>query len=438
MMRAGLEVDVPASDHSEPFCGVVEWARCGAMSLTGHPSAPLAPGCQAVVLLAGLIEAIDLATRAWGRRVRLRLGEVLAGRAAVNCWRRRGRTSANGTCRLLETADGWAAINLARRDDIELLPAVIGGPPNSNYWARLEAAARGASARDLVERAQLVGIPAAALGDAGPDPSPLHIRAAGAPDAPIAQPVVIDLSAMWAGPLCAHVLGRTGARVIKVESSRRPDGARFGRAEFYDWLHTGHESVCLDLGSADGVHALRAIVGRADVVIESSRPRAMEAFGIDPEQFVAARPGRTWISITGYGRRSAWSNRVAFGDDAAVAGGLVAHDDDMAPVFCADAIADPATGLIAALAAVASLISGGGRLVEVAMAGTAAYLAAPGDGPASEHPITRDAHGWVVAHDDQTARVAPPPCLPASPPARQLGADNALFDEVLARADRRR
>ena len=38
---------------------------------------------------------------------------------------------------------------------------------------------------------------------------------------------------------------------------------------------------------------------------------------------------------------------VGFGDDAAVAGGLVAWDD-AGPVFCADAVADPATGLVGA------------------------------------------------------------------------------------------
>ena len=40
------------------------------------------------------------------------------------------------------------------------------------------------------------------------------------------HPLVVDLSALWAGPLCAHLLGLAGARVVKVESLGRPDGAR--------------------------------------------------------------------------------------------------------------------------------------------------------------------------------------------------------------------
>ncbi|WRZ90036.1 CoA transferase [Streptomyces sp. NBC_01007] len=59
---------------------------------------------------------------------------------------------------------------------------------------------------------------------------------------------MVDLSALWAGPLCAHLLGLTGARITKVESAARPDGARRGSAEFYRLLHQGHE--CRVLGAA--------------------------------------------------------------------------------------------------------------------------------------------------------------------------------------------
>ena len=65
----------------------------------------------------------------------------------------------------------------------------------------------------------------------------------------------------------------------------------------------------------------------------------------------------------------------AFGDDAAVAGGLIGHDG-AGPVFVGDAIADPLTGLEAAAAVRASVGRGGGELIEVAMAAVAASYAA--------------------------------------------------------------
>ena len=77
------------------------------------------------------------------------------------------------------------------------------------------------------------------------------------------------------------------------------------------------------------------------------------------------------MSITGYGRAV---DRVAFGDDAAVAGGLVAWDDD-GPVFLADAVADPLTGIAAAVAVDAALRTDGRWVVDAAMAGVAAWVA---------------------------------------------------------------
>ncbi|MCM3885682.1 CoA transferase, partial [Frankia sp. R82] len=238
--------------------------------------------------------------------------------------------------------------------------------------------------------------------------------------------VVVDLSAMWAGPLCAHLLGRMGLRVIKVESVRRLDGARRGSAAFYDWLHAGHESVVLDFATPDGRAMLRRLLEQADVVIESSRPRALAQLGVDADALVAARPGRVWVSITGYGRTGAETgdgpDPVAFGDDAAVAGGLVGWQHrgrgaDPTPVFCADAIADPLTGLFAAVAVAASLRAGGGQLLDVAMRDVAAWVAAPLDAASAVQVGTTAAtvqvtgtgrHGWTVHQAGRSRRVAPP------------------------------
>ena len=85
-----------------------------------------------------------------------------------------------------------------------------------------------------------------------------------------------------------------------------------------------------------------------------------------PADPVAAGGPQVWISITGYGRCES-AHRVAFGDDAAAAGGLVARTG-AGPLFCADAIADPLTGLTAAEACVDKLRSGGRWLLDVSMA----------------------------------------------------------------------
>ena len=174
-----------------------------------------------------------------------------------------------------------------------------------------------------------------------------------------ARPLVVDLSSLWAGPLAASLLVAAGCRVVKVESSSRPDTTREISPAFYDLLHGGKESVVLDFSRPD---ALRALVAAADVVIESSRPRALEQLG------ARAAPGQVWVSITGYGRTGPWRDRVALGDDAAVAGSLVVREaDDGEPLFCADAVADPLTGMHAAVACMAAIVSNRGAFVDVAM-----------------------------------------------------------------------
>ncbi|MET7685274.1 CoA transferase [Streptomyces sp. NPDC005423] len=284
-----------------------------------------------------------------------------------------GRTSAGGSCRLLRTADGWAAVNLARPDDHASLPALLSllGVSTTDL---VRAVTRTTSSQ-LVQHAQLLGIAAAALGSDSGDRPPVRARASGQRRTrPLAGLRVVDLSALWAGPLCARLLGLAGARVTKVESTTRPDGARLGQPDFYRWLHDGHDSLVLDFASG----ALAEVVAEADIVIEASRPRALRRLGVHAEEFLAARPGRVWVGITGYGRTD---DRIAFGDDAAVAGGLTGRDAGADPVFLGDAIGDPVTGLYAAHAVVRSLAAGGGELLCVSMAACAASLAGSGVPP---------------------------------------------------------
>lgn len=310
------------------------------------------------------------------------------GRAAIMGLSSNGRISANGSCRLMSAADGWVAVNLSRRDDVDTLPAVLETAVDvENPWPAVEAFVRSRSAVVAADRFQLLGIPAGVLDDTRVDASravSLHRvgeAAERAATSPSTRSIVVDLTSMWAGPLCAHLLGRADMRVVKVESTSRPDGARFGDQRFYEWLHAGHDLRRVDLATDSGRAELRRLIDGADVVLESSRPRALAQLGVDAAEMVAARPGRTWVSITGYGRSGAAADRVAFGDDAAVAGGLVGRDDEGLPVFCADAVADPMSGLTAAAATFRSLEGGGGHLIDVAMAAVCRYLAHGGPDP---------------------------------------------------------
>jgi hypothetical protein len=295
-------------------------------------------------------------------------------------------------------------VNLARPDDVASIPAILerdlgGADPED----ALEQGAADMRAEELAARAQLLGVPAAVLGGAAGIDA-VRRSPVGEPGAVPERPKVVDLSSLWAGPLCAHLLGLDGAEIVKVESAARPDGARRGSPAFFDWLHAGHASVVLDFATDAGRAGLRSVISSADVVIEASRPRALRQLGIDADEVVASAPGRTWLSITGYGRNS---DGVAFGDDAAVAGGLVGRDAGGDPVFCGDAIADPLSGIYAAAAVRSALADGGGVRIDVSMAGVAADVASRG-GTVEDHVVRRSGDGWEVEHEGRTFPVLAP------------------------------
>ncbi|MEO3822708.1 CoA transferase [Actinomadura sp. B10D3] len=385
------------------------WAASGTVILSGRPGGPplVPPGRAAVVArdLAARFAVLTGAPRLDGER-------LLSERAAFTGHRRGGRVSPGGACRILPTADGWAAVSCARPDDPALLGALACADVGRDPWPAVTSWLREHTGADLVRRAELLGVAA------GPVRTPAPSRRVPVPASPrpVKGALVIDFSALWAGPLCAHLLGLAGARIVKVETPTRPDGARRGDPGFYRLLHAGHRSVVLDPETAAGRRAMGALVEAADIVIEASRPRALARFGLDAEAAVAA--GTIWVSITADGRAS---DRVGFGDDVAAGAGLVCRGADMVPLFCGDAIADPLTGLTAAVLA-ATAPPGCGALWDVAMADVVAASLDPGP-PSPSIPALRRGDGWAVETGSGLVPVAGPVRREPDDEAPAMGAD---------------
>lgn len=406
----------------------LSWAGSGLMALTGRADGPpcLLPSALAACADGALAALASLGPA--GALSGLRGSWLLAERAAYTGWSRAGAVSMGGSCRLLATADGELAVNLAREDDWALLPAWLEVEVDAD-WSSVATALRERSSSALVEQGRLLGLALAR----SPEPRlpPGSVATPGFPLSPfprgergtIRRPRVVDLSSLWAGPLCAHLLQRLGAEVIKVESTQRPDGARRGAPEFFDLLNAGKRSVALDLASPAGRERLRVLLSQADIVIEASRPRALRQMGIEAEAWLRENPGLTWLSLSGYGREPEWENAIAYGDDAGVAAGLSAllrqaHGESL---ICGDAIADPLSGIHAALAAWASWRQGGGQLLALSLAGVvraALDFDTPSDVPARMADWSR-----VLALNGQP--VAAPRRRAAAGTAAALGADTA-------------
>lgn len=400
------------------------WVRSGLALLTGDQT-PVLPRRD----VAGALEAITArAQEAVGRGgadLDLRL---FCERGAELGLSRHGSVSANGAARMIAAADGWLAVNLARPDDIDLLPAWLGAETSGDPWTAIERAARRRTAADLTETGQALGLPVAPVGGwdvAGGTTGGARLeQMATGQGEPVRAPLVIDLSSLWAGPLCAHILGLAGARVIKVESAGRPDAARSGPRAFFDRLHAGHEAVMLDFATREGRGQLSRLLARADVVIEGTRPRAFEQLGIEIGAAFEANPALVWVSLTAYGRTAPWRNRVGFGDDAAAAGGLVVRAGDGRPMFIGDALADPIAGVLAATEALAALARGGGVLVDMALREAAALVAAAAPVPDDEiGEVHGGEGGWRWFGDG--AALSPPTARPEAAAAASAGRHTA-------------
>ncbi|QTI71014.1 CoA transferase [Gordonia polyisoprenivorans] len=405
-----------------------QWARSGLAYLTGLPEGPPDFSCAMVLAEAQrrldefwkLMRSVNSTRDGW--RVEIdcrgfdRADVLLSGRAGLLGWKRRGQISAGGGTHLIQAFDEWFALTLARPDDIAAVPALLLSDENADQpaamWEAVERAARSASASYWVERARLLGIPSAVLGEAAANEPLVVHRSEATAEAGYDPLLVVDLASMWAGPLATRLLSVAGATVVKVETRSRPDGTRVGDHHFFDWMNSGKLSKVVDF-DRDG-DKLRQLLSVADVVVEGSRPAALRRRGLDAKS-VSPRPGQVWVRLTAHGVHGPPAEWVGFGDDAAVAGGLVAGTREQ-PVFCGDAIADPLTGIETAAAIARAIAIGRACTIDISLAATAARYA-------------RFAVAEIADRSLPAVRAPVGPAIVGSGP--RLGVDDSFVDDIV-------
>ena len=347
------------------------WAMSGAMSLTGESSGPPRQVPVGVTLRMEQLATII------GEMTGLSIdGPALLGeRAAIAGYTRQGNRSVGGHAQLVESIDKPICINFARPDDLLLIPAWLQEEIDPNNRMEVLSSLKKFESQQLMKQADLLGIPLG-VPEVEEYEYPAYLTEGKKSKKRAESTLVIEFGSLWASPLCGDLLRRSGCRVIKIESLSRPDGARRGPSGFFDLLNGGKESLALDFKDDSSLKFLRKIVKEADVIVEGSRPRALRQLGVDAETEV--ENGKVWVSITGYGRTGPRSKGVAFGDDAAVSGGLFLKD----PLsFIADAVADPSAGLLAAVIALSALESEKGWLIDVPLSAVANWICGIGEVP---------------------------------------------------------
>jgi hypothetical protein len=347
---------------------------------------------------------------------------LLGERAALNGFVVPGTISAGGGCRFFATSDGHIALNLSRDDDRALLPALLGDASvDPDDVAALKQPISARRAEELVIQGRTLGLAIASLNERPASP-PSRTSTIGLATQKRAQPpLVIDLTALWAGPLAGHLLGLTGAQVIKVESRNRPDRMRQGDPALFAPLNQNKANVALDLRDTQDRDALISLIRRADFVLEAARPRALPQLGIDPDALVREVPGLVWVTITGHGNDGEAGNWIGFGDDCSVAAGLSAAllDASGRIGFGGDACADPLAGIHAARCALEQRASGiGARLILSMSAITAKALA--DERAHDEDALMNSLKHWAAIQ----GRPFPPVTDRSTGPVAALGQDN--------------
>ena len=116
---------------------------------------------------------------------------------------------------------------------------------------------------------------------------------------------VIALEQAVAGPVATSRLADAGARVIKLERyegdfARGYDDYVLGQSTYYVWTNRGKESCRVDLKQPEDLALVRAMIARADVVVQNLAPGATERLGLDSATLRARHPRLIACDISGY------------------------------------------------------------------------------------------------------------------------------------------
>ena len=229
---------------------------------------------------------------------------------------------------------------------------------------------------------------------------------------------VLDFTMFWAGPFVGHFLGALGADVIKVESIQRPDGIRFAStqqptaARWWEWsamyhgINAGKRGITLDLSRPRGLALAKALIAKADAMVENFSPRVLDHLGLHYDELARDNPGLVLVRMPAFGLDGPWRDRTGFAQTMEQISGLawVTGFRDGPPVIPRGPC-DPLAGMHAALALLVALEhrrrTGEGQLVESTMVEAALNATA-------DQVLEWQAYGRLLERDGNHGPVAAP------------------------------
>ena len=202
-------------------------------------------------------------------------------------------------------------------------------------------------------------------------------------EGPLRGVMVTEFTTAWAGPYATCLLAFLGAEVIKVESRKRIDHARFtsfttGRAfstpdesSVFDNLNLNKKSVCLNLRRKRAVEIAKRLVAQSDVVVENMRPGVMPRLGLGYAELCEVKPDVIYLSSSACGQTGPDREHVGYAPHFAGAAGLstITGYEDWPPSILSGAF-DLRSATMGAFAILAALLfrhrTGEGQYIDMA------------------------------------------------------------------------
>jgi crotonobetainyl-CoA:carnitine CoA-transferase CaiB-like acyl-CoA transferase len=199
--------------------------------------------------------------------------------------------------------------------------------------------------------------------------------------APLDGITVAEFGNTIAGPFAARILGDLGADVVKIEPVNGGDPVRKwprpnlgGMPATFQALNRGKRSVAVDLRKAEDRDALfRFVTEKADVLIQNTRPGAMEKLGLGPSVLCAAAPRLVYCNISGFGRAGPLKDLAGYDPLMQAFSGIVSvtGEPDRPPSRVGVSIVDIATATWAVIGIQAALVrrnaTGKGGVVDASL-----------------------------------------------------------------------
>jgi formyl-CoA transferase len=174
---------------------------------------------------------------------------------------------------------------------------------------------------------------------------------------------VLDMTHVQAGPSCTQILAWLGADVIKLELPERGDITRQQLRDipdvdslYFTMLNCNKRSITLNTKAARGREIFKALLQRADVLVENFGPGVLDRQGYSWEMIREINPRLIYASIKGFGP-GRFEYAKAYEPVAQAMGGAMSTTGwpDGRPTVSSAQVGDSGTGIHTVAAILAAL-----------------------------------------------------------------------------------